>query len=81
MFRGYSVGSWILHQMTHAVLPCVTDLSVRVPPRALREGGYRALHVHYCTTDTRHAAEHGPGVRNAFVVCPCGRPSATGWAL
>ena len=93
-FRGYSVGSrpraevqphvqqivaWILHRVTHAVLPWVTDLSV--PPRALQEGGYRALQVHYCTADTCHAAEHGPGVRNACVVCPCGRPSATGWAL
>ena len=96
MFRGYSVGSrpragvqphvqqivaWILHRVMHVVLQWVTDLSVRVPPRALREGGYRALQMHYCTADTCHAAEHGPALRHACVACPYGRPSATGRAL
>ena len=93
-FEGYSVGiraraqvsvsvqrlvAWLLHVVPGATLPWVTDLSIRVPPRALRRGGQYTLQVLYCDVLRCQAAEAGPKYRNACVVCPCERGHAPHW--
>ena len=85
-FEGYSVGvrartqvsvsvqrlvARLLHVVPGATLPWVTDLSVRVPPRALGQGGPYTLQVLYCDVLRCQAVEAGPGYNNACVVCPC----------
>ena len=69
----------LLHVVPGATLPWVTDLSVRVPPRALRRGGQYTLQVLYCDVLRCQAAEAGPKYRNACVVCPCERGHAPHW--
>ena len=93
-FEGYSVGiraraqvsvsvqrlvAWLLHVVPGATLPWVTDLSVRVPPRALRRSGQYTLQALYCDVLRCQAAEAGPKYRNAFVVFLCERGHAPHW--
>ena len=76
--RRCSPRSW-WHVVPGATLPWVTDLSVRVPPRALRRGGQYTLQVLCCDVWRCQAAEAGPKYRNACVVCPCERGHAPHW--
>ena len=71
--------AWLLHVVPGATLPWVTDLSVRVQPRALGQGGPYTLQVLYCDVLRCQAAEAGLGYRNACVVCSCERGHAPHW--
>ena len=93
-FEGYSVGAraraqvavsvqrlvaWLLHVVPSATLPWVTDLSVRLPPRALGQGGPYTLQVLYCAVLRCQAAEAGPRYKNACFVCSFERGHAPHW--
>ena len=73
------VVAWLLHVVPGATLPWITDLSVRVPPRALGRGSPYTLQVLYCNVMRCQAAEVGPKYKNACVVCSCEREHAPHW--
>ena len=76
LFSGAGLGLLVV---PGATLPWVTDLSVRVPPRALGQGGPYTLQVLYCDVLRCQAAEAGPRYKNACVVCSCERGHAPHW--
>ena len=73
------VDLWLLCVVPGATLPWVTDLSMRVPPRAFGQCGPYTLQVLYCDVLRCQAAEAGPRYRNACVVCSCERGHAPHW--
>ena len=73
--------AWLLHVVPRATLPWVTDLSVHLPPRALRQGGQYTLQVLYCDVLLCQAAEAKPRFKNACVVTPCERGRSPHWDL
>ena len=72
--------SWLLHAVPGSYLPWVTDLSVRVPPRALCPPLPFALHVLCCTPNTCHARETSLGSKNACVLCSCSAGYHSYWS-
>ena len=95
-FPGYTVGprpspspshpvqctlSRLLHAVPASHLPWVTDLSVRVPTRALCPPPPFALHVLYCTPNTCHARETSLGSSNACLLCSCSAGYHSYWTL